>query len=63
MVNAVYHPDTLLLLLETVDYLSGMGVRHIHLNPDYSALWSPSHIAGLDKTYGEIADRYVRFHL
>ena len=34
LVNSVYHPQTLRHLPETLDYLSGLGLRQIFLNPD-----------------------------
>jgi uncharacterized protein len=37
LVNSVYHPQTVRHLPATLDYLSGLGVRQIFLNPDYSA--------------------------
>ena len=63
LVNAVYHPDTFRSLPETVDYLAGLGVRHIYLNADYSARWSPADITDLSSIYQQVSDRYVRFYL
>jgi uncharacterized protein len=63
LVNAVYRPETLPSLPETVDYLSELGVRHIYLNADYSAAWSPDDLAAIPDCYRQVADRYVRYYL
>ncbi len=61
MVNTVFHPATFLMLPRIVEYLSGMGVRHICLNPDYSAQWMSPHLNQLPTIYRQIAYEYVRF--
>lgn len=61
-VNAVYRPETLESLPETIDYFSSLGVRQIYLNPDFSARWTESDIARLPAIYSSIAERYMRFY-
>ena len=64
LVNAVYHPQTFRHLPETVDYLSGLGLRQIFFNPDYSAGWTSR---SKQKTYrgsiSAMADRYIAWYL
>lgn len=62
LVNSVYRPETLEFLPETVDYLSGLGLRHLYLTPDFSASWTPSDLARLGVVYGEVAAKYVDFY-
>ncbi len=58
-VNAVYGPDTLGNLPETVSWFIGKGVGSIHLNPSISADWSGvTHEAFLE-AYAEVAQRYI----
>jgi uncharacterized protein len=63
MVNAVYRPETVRNLPEAIDYFSGLGIRRIHINPDYSASWSRDDLAFLHDVYGRIARKYIDFHL
>jgi uncharacterized protein len=63
LVNAVYHPQTLHYLPETLDYLSGLGLRQIFLNPDYSARWTPLEAGELPAVYRALADRYIAWYL
>lgn len=60
MVNAVYGPQTLATLPRTVEYLSSLGVRQIHLNPDISATWSRKEIAMLPEVYTAVADQAIQ---
>jgi uncharacterized protein len=63
LVNAVYHPQTFRHLPETLDYLSGLGLRRIFLNPDYSAPWTPRDAEDLPAVYSAMADRYMAWYL
>jgi uncharacterized protein len=63
LVNVVYHPQTFHYLPETLDYLSGLGLRYIFLNPDYSARWTPLEAAELPVIYRAVADRYITWYL
>jgi uncharacterized protein len=63
LVNAVYHPRTLRYLPETLDYLSGLGLRQIFLNPDYSAGWTQIEAEELPAVYRAVADRYIAWYL
>ena len=61
VVNTVFQPSTFLMLPRIVEYLSSMGVRHICLNPNYSAQWMSPHLAQLSTIYRQVAYEYVRF--
>ncbi len=61
-INAVYRPETLCFLPETVDYLAGLGVRNIYLNPDISARWSEPDLLQLPRLYGAIGQKYMEFY-
>jgi uncharacterized protein len=63
LVNAVYHPQTFRYLPETVEYLSGLGLRQIYLNPDFSAAWTRSEADELAAVYRAIGQGYVRWYL
>jgi len=63
LVNAVYRPETLDDLPESVVFLSALGVRQIYLNPDVTAPWREEDAARLSRTFGSIGDFYVRTHL
>jgi uncharacterized protein len=58
-VNAVYRPETLRRLPDTVDHLSLLGFRQIHLNPDFGAPWSRADVEALPAVYAAVAERYV----
>ncbi len=62
MVNAVYRPETIDALPETVDYFSDLGVRQIYLSPDYSAPWTASDSGRLDMAYGEVGEKYMKYY-
>lgn len=62
MVNAVYRPETVAALPETVRYFSQLGVRQIYLSPDYSARWTVDETRQLDTVYGQIGDRYMNYY-
>ena len=61
-VNAVYRPETIHRLPETVDYLCSLGVRQLHLNPDFSAPWTERHADDVPGIYRSIAERYMKFY-
>jgi uncharacterized protein len=61
-VNAVYRPDTLEHLPETIDYFSSLGVRHIYLNADFSARWTEKDAAMIAPVYQAVAERYMDFY-
>lgn len=58
-VNAVYGPDTVDELPDTVAYLVGLGVRLIHLNLDISATWPGGSHAKLRDAYMAVAQFVV----
>ena len=62
LVNLVYSPDTYQALPGSIEYLAGLGLRQIILNPDYSAAWSSEDIAGLKETYNHIAGLYLDYY-
>ncbi len=63
MVNAVYHPDTLIYLPETVKYFSSLGIKQIYLNPDFSAHWGKKDIDLLQDIYDKIGSIYTKYYL
>lgn len=63
LVNAVIHPRTFRHLPESVGYLSDLGLRHVYLNPDYSAAWSQAETEELASVYGRLVDLYVNWYL
>jgi len=62
-VNAVYNPETLQYLPETVEYFSSLGVRQIYLNPNFSAAWGEKEIKNLERIYSKIAKHYIAYYL
>ncbi len=63
LVNAVYGPKTFRHLPETVDYFSGLGLRQIYLNPDFSAPWTETEAKALPEIYRAIGERYISWYL
>jgi uncharacterized protein len=63
LVNAVYHPQTYRSLPETLDYFSGLGLRRIFLNADYSANWTRMEAEELPGVFRAMADRYIAWYL
>lgn len=61
-VNAVYTPQTLPYLPETVDYFSSLGVRRISLSPDFTAAWTPADLEQLPAIYQAVADRFKAWY-
>jgi uncharacterized protein len=58
-VNAVFGPDTIDKLDETVRFLVNENIRNIHLNPDISASWGEEHLPLITQSYKEVADTYI----
>ncbi len=58
-VNAVYGPETVAFLPETVDFLIGLGTAVIHLNPNIGADWNGTTADHLQDIFKRIADRYI----
>lgn len=63
MVNAVYHPLTMLQLPRVVDYFSSLGIRHIYLTPDFSARWTKEEADLLPGIYKQVAQKYIDYYL
>ena len=59
LVNAVYAPETLPLLPDTVRYFMDHGLRQIYLSADYSAPWQPQHLPILDTALAQVAAIYL----
>ncbi len=57
-VNAVYTPRTLRYLPESVAYFSSLGVRHISLSPDFTAVWAPADLEQLPSIYQAVAEQF-----
>jgi uncharacterized protein len=62
LVNAVYRPETLEELSETVDFLSRLGLRQIYLNPDVSAAWKQQDADKLPEVYGRIGRQFADYY-
>lgn len=62
LVNSVYRPETVDSLSETVEFLAGLGLRQLYLNPDFGAPWGSADLARLEAAYERVADRYIRFY-
>jgi uncharacterized protein len=58
-VNAVYGPDTLDFLPESVSFFSRLGVPTIHLNPNICASWGEETYPRLREAYMKIAEHYI----
>lgn len=61
-VNAVYSPENVQFLPDVVDYLSSLGVKNIHLNPNISAWWTKKETDILPQVYSSIAKKYIEFY-
>lgn len=59
-VNAVYGPDTINSLPETVSFFSQLDVSSIHLNPNISALWEATDYLKIGEVYTQIGQHYVQ---
>ncbi len=62
-VNAVYSAETVEFLPDTIDYLSDLGAKNIHLNPDISSNWSVHDTELLGEIYGQVAQKYIDFYM
>ena len=61
-VNAVYGPDTLHTLPETVAFFVDLGVRLIHLNLDITASWPAESHPRMREVYSRVADLVVAYY-
>lgn len=59
-VNAVYGPETLDYLPESVSFLTELGVFVIHLNPNICASWPKDIYPRLRESYRQIAHHYIQ---
>ncbi|MCB0650207.1 MAG: radical SAM protein [Saprospiraceae bacterium] len=62
MVNAVYKPETLKYLPETVAYFSSLGIKQIYLNPDFSAAWTKADAEALPGVYDQVGQLYSKYY-
>lgn len=58
-INAVYGPQTISLLPESVRFFISAGVPVIHLNPNIEAIWPPNLDAPLHDAFTDIAQAYI----
>lgn len=58
-VNAVFGPETIDSLPETVSFFVHLGASSIHLNPDICASWNPTAYGKLRDVYKEVVNRYI----
>ena len=61
--RSVYTPATLKNLGDTVSYLRGTGLRHIYINPDYSAPWSIDNLSELEDAYRALKKIYINAYI
>lgn len=61
-VNAVYSPDTVSSLPETVDFFVNLGIPLIHLNPNISADWQGVDFFTLKNSYESVANLYINYY-
>lgn len=59
-VNAVFGPETVEFLPETVSFFTQLGVYAIHLNPDICTSWPENIYIKLHQTYMQIAEYYIQ---
>jgi uncharacterized protein len=62
-INAVYHPQTLRHLPQSVEYLASLGIRQIYLSPDLSARWTRADADLLPGVFAELAELYIGYYL
>lgn len=62
-VNAVYGPDTIDYLMETVSFFSELGIDVIHLNPNITTCWDENIYQKLELIYMQIAEYYIQTYL
>ena len=58
-VNAVFTPETICSLSESVRFIAQLGVPTIHLNPDITAKWTPQTFDQFQKHYEQVASFYI----
>lgn len=61
-VNAVYNPDHLDAIPETLSSLVGLGVSAIHLNPNIYAKWTAAIYPKLREVFKELAELYCNYY-
>jgi len=59
-VNAVYGPETINFLPQSVLFFIELGVPVIHLNPNILANWTESTYPDLSEAYMQIANNYIQ---
>ena len=59
-VNAVFGPDTIGYLLDSVSFFSQLGVSAIHLTPDIRASYDKTIYPELRTAYMQLAEHYVQ---
>ena len=58
-VNTVFGPSTLTSLPDVMDFLIGLDVPAIHLNPDIMTQWNVTDCQTLGPVMEQVADRYI----
>lgn len=59
-VNAVYGPETLDSMADTVAFFTAQRVPFIHLNPNIRAVWTAEDLAKLPQVCMSIAEHYIQ---
>jgi len=59
-VNAVFGPDTIDFLPESLSFFAELGVSAIHLNLNICVSWDEGAYPKLQETYMKVADYYIR---
>lgn len=58
-VNAVYGPETMEAMAETLAFFIDHQVPVVHFNPDICTVWRPSAFPALEKAYHRMAETYL----
>jgi uncharacterized protein len=61
-VNAVYEPDTLMQLPETIAFLTQLGASVLHVNPNITAEWDDRSCHRFRDIYLQLAQHYIHLY-
>lgn len=58
-VNAVYSPETIQQMPETLNFFLSENVPVVHFNPNITAQWSPADLEKIPQIYDNLAETYL----